>query len=140
VGHSIQFRPFSLKLLENFYQGCGILCKKSIYIHIERERERERERESIWKNDVLVQRKWYICLLYVLPQKGCRTKKREKPLWRSLLRTTIWQQPINPHIPFFHKTSLQKKERKKRTSERSNQGNSRLKLEKKELFTMYNLV
>jgi hypothetical protein len=48
------------------------------------------------------------------PKRDAGPKKKEKHLWRSLLRTTIWQQPINPHIPFFHKTSLQKKERKKK--------------------------
>jgi hypothetical protein len=73
-----------------------------------------------------------------LPQKGCRTKKKRKTLVEKSSQNN--QQPINPHIPFFHKTSLQKKKEKKRTSERSNQGNSSLKLEKKELFTMYNLV
>jgi len=95
VGHSIQFRPFSLKLLENFYQGCGILCKKSIYIYIYI--ERERERESIWKNDVLVQRKWYTCLLYVLPQKGCRTKKKRK--------TLVEKSSQNNHLAATHQSS-----------------------------------
>ncbi len=55
----------------------------------------------------------------MLPQKGCRTqKKKKKPLWRSLLRTTIWQQPINPHAPFFHKTSFAEKRKNKKGPQR----------------------
>ncbi len=131
MGHSIQFRPFSLKLLKIPIKVVASSAR-NLYIYIEREHLEERRPSS--------EKMVYLSTVCLAPKGMQDQKKREKPLWRSLLRTTIWQQPINPHIPFFHKTSLQKKKEKKRTSERSNQGNSSLKLEKKELFTMYNLV
>jgi len=82
----------------------------------------------------------YLSTVCVAP-KGMQDQKKEKnPCGEVFSEQPFGSNPSTLTFLSSIKHHCRKKKERKRTSERSNQGNSSLKLEKKELFTMYYLV